>query len=78
MTRERALDLAQWAIRDDRPERLREESNIAEVILAAVAEEREACAKIAAQNDCNEDQWDLCARHIAGQIRDRGMPHKAE
>ncbi len=76
MDREHARGLAHRAICDGRLDRTREEDNLADVILAAVADERRVCAMLAdiAAEDCllhREQAQAEIAWQIAGTIRSR-------
>lgn len=65
MTRERALELAEWAVK----------GYIADAIMIGVAEEREACAKIAdgqREQAGNTPDWYCACGCIADEIRERG------
>lgn len=71
MTRERALELAEtaievWHIVGGRVA-------VTNAILAAVAEEREACAQIAV---VERYKWNGVSMKIADKIRERGIPIK--
>lgn len=76
MTRERAFELAEIAIQRIR---IRHSpapaSHIANAILAATAQEREACAKIAdgqREQTGNTPDWYCACGCIADEIRERG------
>lgn len=75
MTRERALELARTAI--NRTHACGGVASIADSILAAVAEENEACAKIADERAAYwNPQLAEGSDEIAQRIRARGIPLK--
>ncbi len=71
MTRERALELADNLVNDYHEDA---RAAIVDTILAVVAEEREACAKIAeGSGDCGNSHCEVCNRDraVSAEIRER-------